>query len=84
MPAEDAHVHIPGPDGQTVDGTPVEIQHVLEPWTECLLADGTRVRIKLVITDAFRLKTRSPDGTPQYLVRSKNVMMVQPVGRAAT
>jgi hypothetical protein len=48
---------------------------MIENWNEYLLDDGTVVRLKLVATEALRVEGEfTPDGYPQYIVRSSNVM----------
>jgi hypothetical protein len=46
-----------------------------EPWTEYLLDDGTVVRLKLVVTAAYRVKDQwDPEGNPVYVLTSTNVV----------
>lgn len=50
-----------------------------EPWTHYRLDDGTIVKLKLVVSDIFRLPQPDPvTGLPQLIVRSGSVMSVEP------
>lgn len=47
-----------------------------EFWNEYLLDDGTRVRMKLVVTEVLKLEDEyGPDGSPVYLINSTNVVV---------
>jgi hypothetical protein len=45
-----------------------------EYWNEYKLADGTTLKIKLVLRGVKRLKKYEPDGTPIYVINSMNVV----------
>ena len=68
----------------TVGGTEVEVESVnftpvSEPWCLYRLDDGTTVRLKLVVSDVYRLPQPDPiTGAPQVLVKSSNIMSVEP------
>lgn len=50
-----------------------------EPWSSYRLEDGSVVKVKIVVSDVFKLPIPDPvTGLPQYLVRSSNVMSVEP------
>lgn len=66
-----------GPN-QWVDCEPVEFRTKDEPWAVYELADGYKLRLKLVVSNVFRTEQKDPDGNPLYLVRSTNVMTVVP------
>lgn len=52
-----------------------------EFWNEYLLDDGTRVRIKLVVTEVLKLPGEfDVHGNPVYVVNSTNVMHVNAPG----
>lgn len=52
---------------------------VEEPWSLYRLDDGSTIKVKLVVSDIFKLPVPDPlTGFPQYLVRSSNVMSVEP------
>lgn len=68
---------IPGPNGQMADASEVGFRGSGEYWNEYLLDDGTVVRIKLVVTNVYRLDgQRDPEGQPLYVVKSNNIMVV--------
>jgi hypothetical protein len=43
-------------------------------WTEVRCADGTVLKIKLVVRSVKRLQQYEPDGSPVYIVNSMNVI----------
>ena len=45
-----------------------------EHWNTYSLADGTTLKVKLVLRGVKRLKRYNPDGTPMYLINSQNVV----------
>jgi hypothetical protein len=50
-----------------------------EPWSSYQLDDGSIIKLKLVISDVFKLPMQDPlTGIPQYVIRSSNVMSVEP------
>jgi hypothetical protein len=60
---------------QEIDVIPVTFQASGENWNEYLLSDGTVLKIKMVATEIYRLPdVYDPDGNPQYIVRSANVV----------
>ena len=66
-------------------GTPVEAEklqvvHTIEErWSTYKLEDGSILKIKLVVSDVFKLPEPDPlTGLPQFLVKSSNVMTVEP------
>ncbi len=64
--------------GKEVDATEVEFQTRKEDWNEYQLMDGSFVKIKLVVTDIFRVPDEYDDErNPVYVVRSKNVLAVR-------
>ncbi len=70
---------IKGPDGQEHDAVSVGFQNAREYWNEYLLDDGTIVRLKLVATEVLRVQgVRDASGAPLYVVKSTNVMVVNP------
>ncbi len=67
-----------------IGGNPVEAESLTfkpidEPWSTYKLDDGSVIKLKLVVSDVFKLPTPDPvTGLPQFLVRSSNVMSVEP------
>jgi len=45
-----------------------------EYWNEYQLADGTTLKVKLVLRGVKRLNQFEPDGTPIYAINSMNVV----------
>ncbi len=67
---------MPGPNGP-VDADELGFRPLNEPWTEYLLDDGTVVRLKLVVTAAYRLEDQyDTEGNPVYVLTSTNVLKV--------
>ncbi len=64
-------------DGREVEAKEVEFQPISEGWNEYRLEDGSKLRIKLVVTRVFRLGEKDPlTGEDQYVVRFQNVVSV--------
>ncbi len=65
--------------GQAVEAEAMEFKPVEEQWSRYRLEDGTVVKLKLVVSDVFKLPTVDPvTGLPQLMVRSSNIMSVEP------
>jgi hypothetical protein len=65
--------------GVTVEAESMDYKSLEEPWSSYRLSDGSTIKVKLVVSDVFRLPDPDPlTGLPQYLVRSSNVMSVEP------
>ena len=61
-----------------VDATDVDFQTRKEDWNEYLLMDGTTIKMKLVVSEVFRVADKfDNEGNPAYVVRSKNVLVVR-------
>ncbi len=68
-----------GPDGKPYDGIYVPVRESHEVWNEYLLEDGTVLRMKLVVTEVYRIEGMyDSDGNPVYQVKSSNVVTVRP------
>jgi hypothetical protein len=64
---------------QEIDAEKMVFEPVAERWSEYRLDDGTIVRIKIVVQDVFKVPGEDPmTGAPQLVVRSSNVMTVDP------
>ena len=63
-------------DGKRVEGERMAFELLDEPWTKCKLPDGTILRLKLIVSDVFRLPGQQPGAEPVYLVKSSNVLAV--------
>ncbi len=69
---------IKSPTGEMVDA--VELGYRTdgeEPWTSYLLDDGTLMRVKLALTNIFRIEGQQDHlGRPVYVFESNNLMSV--------
>jgi hypothetical protein len=59
---------------ELVDAVEVDFAPLREDWNEYSLADGTRLKMKIVITKVFRTEKYNPQGEPIYLVNSTNIL----------
>jgi len=63
--------------GREVDATDVEFQTRKEDWNEYQLMDGTIIKMKLVVSQIFRIDgTYDNEGNPAYQIKSTNVAAV--------
>jgi len=63
------------------DAELVEIENSSENWNEYTLSDGTKVRLKQVLLEAWRfLDLYDQEGNPQYVFKSAAI----PIIRAAS
>ena len=77
MAKEERKVTIPGPNGQQLHGIDMEIEESSDKWSEMKLHDGTRLRVKTVVTQVIRLDGMwDPEGNPAYFVKSSPVVTV--------
>jgi hypothetical protein len=66
-----------GPDGQEHEAEPIGFRATGEHFNEYLLDDGVVLRIKLVLTDVWKVKNvYDGDGDPVYLVSQSQVIAV--------
>ena len=62
-------------NGQTVDAETVDVTQASERWNEYLLDDGTILKVKLVLTNVYRIEGQfDADGNPVYILQSTNVV----------
>ncbi len=61
--------------GRLIDGEEVGFREVEERWNEYELTDGTKIRIKLILTKVIRLDEYNPDNDPVYVIGSQNVLV---------
>jgi len=60
-----------------VDALEMPFQNVAEHWNEYLLADGSVLRLKSVVTEILKIEDHyDADGNPQYLLKSAQVVAV--------
>ena len=63
--------------GRDVDATEIEFQTRKEDWNEYQLMDGTVVKMKLVVSQIFRIDGMyDNEGNPAYQIKSMNVVAV--------
>jgi hypothetical protein len=60
--------------GREVDATPVDFKTIKEEWNEYHVSDGTTLKLKVVLTDVYRLNEYDQDSNPVYVVKSSNVL----------
>ncbi len=64
--------------GREVDATEVEFQTRKEDWNEYQLMDGSVIKMKMVVSDIFRLDgAYDNEGNPAYHIKSSNVATVK-------
>lgn len=60
-------------NGQEIMGEEVEFETEKEAWNSYILHDGTRLKLKSVVSSIIRLDMHKPDGDPVYYVNSSNI-----------
>ncbi len=61
--------------GKETWGEEVEFETEKESWNEYILQDGTRLKMKTVVSDVLRIENAfTPTGDPVYFVNASNVM----------
>lgn len=61
--------------GKIVEGESIEFDPIREEWSVCNCADGTTIRMKLVVTEIMRLDESNPEtGEPIYVIQSQNIV----------
>jgi hypothetical protein len=79
--ADKMKVPFANPDGTVSQeiGTLMEVTDSREPWSEYILADGTKIRFKQTLVNIIRLDDkRNPNGDPIYVVQSQQTMSIIP------
>ena len=65
--------------GQTVEAEKMGFKPIEENWSFYRLEDGTVVKLRLIVSEVFKLPGADPlTGMPNFLVKSSNVMAVEP------
>ena len=63
----------------------VEFNPITENWSLYRLEDGSVVRLRLIVSEIFKLPGSDPvTGMPQYLAKSTNIMAVEPARSSMT
>jgi len=66
-----------GPGGPSKDADLIEVQQSSEQWNQYLLADGSVIRLKAIVTEVWRIVDEyDAEDNPAYIVRSRNVVTV--------
>lgn len=60
--------------GQQVAGEEIEFETEREGWNAYILHDGSKIKLKAVVSQIVRLDAWKPDGEPVYLVNASNVV----------
>ncbi len=64
--------------GREVDAAEVEFQTRKEDWNEYQLMDGTVIKMKLVVSEIFRIEGLYDEaGNPLYQIKSANMPVVK-------
>jgi hypothetical protein len=72
-------IKIIGPDDKPYEGLYIPVRESHEVWNEYILEDGTVLRMKLVVTEVYRIEgLYDNDGNPVYQVKSSNVVAIRP------
>jgi hypothetical protein len=69
-PPEKVKVPVQGKD---TPGVEVDIKSSVEHWNEYTLSDGTKLKVKIVLTRVVRTEKFKPDGEPVYFFEVANV-----------
>ena len=65
--------------GKRVDAEKMDFNTLSDAWSSIRLEDGTVIKIKVVASEVYRLPgVDSLTGAPQFLVKSSNVLSVEP------
>jgi hypothetical protein len=63
-------------NGQQVTGENVEVETSTEPWAQYQLADGTTVKVKMVMLEAVRLDAYNETNDPVYQFQFQQIIGV--------
>jgi hypothetical protein len=64
--------------GKLYPGKTVDFESTSEPFSQYTLADGTTVKVKMVLLDAVRLDTFDEHGNPVYQFQFQQILGVVP------
>ena len=60
--------------GRDVDGERLTFKTQAEEWNIYSTEDGTKIKMKTVVSDIVRIKEYNQEGQPIYLVKSTNIV----------
>ena len=64
--------------GRQVEATPVDFRIEKEDWNEYQLLDGSVLRLRVVLSDVFRVIDEwDVEGNPIYVTKSGNVLVIR-------
>jgi hypothetical protein len=68
------------PDGTITQeiGTVVNVVHSDEPWSEYILEDGSKLRIKQTVVNVVKLDKTADNDEPIYSIQSQQTLSVLP------
>jgi hypothetical protein len=61
-------------NGNTYPGDAVAFESQSEPFSQYTLADGTTVKVKMIMLDAVRLDAFDPNGNPVYQFQFQQII----------
>ena len=65
-------------DNKIVHGTFLDFKSLTEDWNTYRLEDGTKLKIKTIVTKVFRLEgSYNKEGDPIYNVQSTNIVTTE-------
>ena len=65
--------------GKAVEAERIDFKPIDENWSLYRLEDGTVLKLRLIVSEIFKLPGSDPlTGMPQFLAKSSNVMAVEP------
>ena len=65
--------------GKAVEAEKMDFKPIDENWSLYRLEDGTVLKLRLIVSEIFKLPGADPlTGMPQFLAKSSNVMAVEP------
>lgn len=62
--------------GKPVQGVVVNVKESIERWTSVQPVDGTKIRLRPVVTETARIDQFDKDGQPVYVLKSTTIMTV--------
>ena len=63
--------------GRQVDAVPVKFKSIREEWNEYDLDDGSRIRMKTIVSDVVRIPDEyDAENNPIYVIKSTNMVVV--------
>lgn len=74
------NIKVNTPDGiQEKRGEIIEIKSSNEAWSEYVLENGHKIKVKQIITQVVKLEENDKVGNPEYVVQTAPLMSVIPV-----